>query len=75
MARSKSSSSNIYSQHDHRDAIDIADRGVRGEFVHPSDAFGIVPSTLGLGNEVEFKSLTKNTGSPMRRRGMTITCR
>jgi len=45
MARSKSSSSNIYSQHDHRDAIDIADRGVRGEFVHPSDAFGIVPST------------------------------
>lgn len=46
MARKSASSSNIYGRIDHSEAIDIADRSMRGEFVHEPDSFGIVPGGL-----------------------------
>ncbi len=70
MARSsKSSSSNIYSQHSTRHAEDLADRSLRNEFVNPADAHGIVPSTLRtIAPDVEVKHLHSGTGSGDRSR-------
>jgi len=62
MARSRRSSSNIHSTHDHVKAFDIADRSLRGEFVHPGDAIGVIPEKLAV-PDVEFKHLTKDTGT------------
>ena len=43
----RKSSSSIYGTQDYREALDIADRSLKGEILHASDAFGLVPSLLG----------------------------
>lgn len=68
MARKSVSSSNIYGRIDHSEAIDIADRSMRGEILHAPDGFGLTDT---LHTEIK-KDVTvhndSNSGHPDKAR-------